>query len=204
MSTLEVVLNLSRKAKASDPRDKICGILGLLPSLAALGIFPKYSLSQEEVFFQFARTLLEESRRLEAIFSWCSFKENSSLSSWIPDWTTQFTRNHIRWLRKRKAASIVATEWSISEGNRYLHCRGLIFDSVESLSASLPETLTILDRGPKTTPSYTQLCFSKPLWRSKWVTCRTLESITPRSPFQTRSSENVLQYSLDQLERTAK
>ena len=63
MSTLEAVLDLGRKAKATDPRDKIYGILSLLPSSVALGIFTDYSLSQEEVFFQFARTLLKESRR---------------------------------------------------------------------------------------------------------------------------------------------
>jgi hypothetical protein len=141
MSILEVVLDLGRKAKATDLRDKMYGILGLLPSSVALGIFLDYSLSQEAVSFQFAKTLLEESRRLEAIISWCSFKRNASLSSWIPDWTTQFTRNHIQWLRKQKAAGIVATEWSISKDNRYLQCRGLIFDSVASLAASLPGSL---------------------------------------------------------------
>ena len=141
LSTLEVVLALGRQANATDPRDKVYGILGLLPNTVAERISPNYTLSQEEVFFQLARILLEEASKLDEILSWCCFKENAPLASWIPDWTTDFSRNHLQWLRKREAAGTAPAQWSILENGRQLRCRGLIFDSIQSISYSLSETL---------------------------------------------------------------
>jgi hypothetical protein len=144
--SLTVVLDLCRKANATDPRDKVYGILGLLPPNIAALISPNYELSYQQVYSQFARTMLQDDNRLESILSWCTFKEVSSLSSWIPDWTTYFSRNHIQWLRRRKAASSAAAQWSISPDDpyndkQYLTCKGFIFDSIKSVSASLSENL---------------------------------------------------------------
>jgi hypothetical protein len=144
--SMTVVLDLCRKANVTDPRDKVYGILGLLPPNIAASISPDYELSYEQVFYQFARTMIKDEKGLEAILSWCSFKELSSLPSWIPDWTTYFSRNHIQWLRRRKAAGSAAAEWSISPDDpytdkQYLTCKGFTFDSVNSVSASLSENL---------------------------------------------------------------
>jgi hypothetical protein len=84
--------------------------------------------------------LLQEGR-LEAILSWCYFKDNNSIPSWIPDCATAFSRTHIQWLRRRKAAGSAPAQWSISQDNRYLTRRGFTFDSIHSISASLSENL---------------------------------------------------------------
>jgi hypothetical protein len=143
---MNVVLDLCRKANVTDPRDKVYGILGLLPPNIAVSISPNYELSYQQVFYQFARTMIRQEKGLEAILSWCTFKELSSLPSWIPDWTTYFSRNHIQWLRKRKAAGSAAAQWSIFPDvpytdMQYLTCKGFIFDSFNSASASLSENL---------------------------------------------------------------
>jgi hypothetical protein len=124
----------------------VYGILGLLPPNIAASISPDYELSYQQVFYQFAKTMIKDEKGLEAILSWCNFKELSSLPSWIPDWTTYFSRNHIQWLRRRKAAGSAAAEWSISPDDpytdkQYLTCKGFTFDSVNSVSASLSENL---------------------------------------------------------------
>jgi hypothetical protein len=139
--SLNVVLDLCRKARVTDPKDKVYGILGLLPSTIASSITPDYKLPHAEVFCQFAKTLLQENNRLEAILSWCRFDENSSIPSWIPDWTTPFSRNHIQWLKRRKVAGSSTALYSISADNRYLTCRGFIFDKIHSSSSSLSENL---------------------------------------------------------------
>jgi hypothetical protein len=146
---LDVLLDLGRKANVTDPRDKVYGILGLLPSPIATKILPDYLLPREEVFLRFAKTLLQEVNGLEAILSWCCFKADSSLPSWIPDWTKQFPRNHIRRLRERNAAGSTAAQWSVSEDDRHLHCKGVIFDSVRSFSSCLSENLPYGSQAPK-------------------------------------------------------
>ncbi|KAE9378715.1 HET-domain-containing protein [Stipitochalara longipes BDJ] len=155
--SLGVVLDLCRKATVTDPRDKIYGILGLLPHNIATSISPDYTLSHEQVFYQFARTLLQEESRLETILSWCRFGENSVMSSWIPDWTTPFSRNHIQWLRRRSAAGFSTAQCSISEDTRYLNCRGFLFDSIYSVSGSLSENLPYCTETPKRSNQIHQL-----------------------------------------------
>jgi hypothetical protein len=122
---LDTLLDLSRKANVKDVRDKIYGILGLLPSHFSTTIAPNYapSNSVEEVYTEFARILLSESKRLDSILSWCSYKPNTSMPSWVPDWTAKFSRNHVKRLKDRRASGSRTAEWFISGG--CLHVRGI-------------------------------------------------------------------------------
>jgi hypothetical protein len=101
---LEQVLDLGRKANVTDARDKIYGLLGLMPSKLSTKISPEYSdhHSEEEVFCEFAWTMPNEFKRLDFLTSRCAYRHNSTLPSWVPDWTTEFSRNLITSLKRRQ------------------------------------------------------------------------------------------------------
>ncbi|KAF4633396.1 hypothetical protein G7Y89_g4717 [Cudoniella acicularis] len=139
---LKRVLDLGRKAIAKDPRDKIYGLLGLLPSTIARTIWPDYDLPQEDVYLQFVQEATKDFLSLEAILSWCTFNPNSASPSWMPDWTISFPRNHLQWLRKRQAGGKSPAVWSISKSPRHLHCHGFTFDNIQSTSASPANNLS--------------------------------------------------------------
>jgi hypothetical protein len=72
---VEKKLDLARKAKAKDPRDKIYGLLGLLPAYLADFIEPDYSKPIEQVYMEFAIQVLRASSRLDEILSWCRYAD---------------------------------------------------------------------------------------------------------------------------------
>ena len=72
---LETVLDLARKSKVKDPRDKIYGLLGLLPKPIAALTEPNYSRTKEEVYVDFATAMLRHCSRLDALLSWCESKD---------------------------------------------------------------------------------------------------------------------------------
>jgi len=53
------ILYLSREFFATDPRDKVYGLLGL-PALKSLQIKPDHSLTVEEVYTQFSNAVLDQ------------------------------------------------------------------------------------------------------------------------------------------------
>ncbi|KAE8442962.1 hypothetical protein EG329_002500 [Mollisiaceae sp. DMI_Dod_QoI] len=132
---------LGRKANVKDSKDRVYGLLGLLPSSIANQIRPNYDLSQRQVYTQFARAMLSESNSIESLLSWCAFKDDSVCPSWVPDWTAPFTRNHVQWLRERHASGSASAQWSISEDSQHLRVRGIIVDTVKSTSKSQSECL---------------------------------------------------------------
>jgi hypothetical protein len=129
--TTNRILDIGQRAKSKDPRDKVYGLLGLLPMSLAVRISPDYSLSMADVYVQMSIAMLDESGRLESILSWCSLAPDSSLPSWVPDWSTKFPRNHVRWLQNRSASGKKsASRWRFLSNDCRLICSGLIVDSV--------------------------------------------------------------------------
>lgn len=144
-----MILDLSRKARVTESKDKVYGLLGILPEPLATAISPDYKLSKEQVYSQFARAMLHESKRMDSIFSWCSFKDESSCPSWIPDWTTEFPRNRVHWLRIRKASGSAPAAWSVSKDGSRLHSKGFMVDKVEETSASPTESIPYRTEMPR-------------------------------------------------------
>jgi hypothetical protein len=141
IQTLDEILDLGRRARVKDPRDKVYGLLGLLPDDLADQISPDYDLTYEKVYVQFATVMIESYKSMDPIFSWCSFDASASSPSWVPDWTTEFTRNRIQWLKRRSASGSSAASWSISNDSRVLRSKGFIVDTVETTGASQSENM---------------------------------------------------------------
>ena len=71
---------------ASNPRDRIYGMLGLAGDTDQLGIRPDYFQSCEAVYTDAARTLLQQGHTDVLLFSQFP-KKHSGLPTWVPDWT---------------------------------------------------------------------------------------------------------------------
>jgi hypothetical protein len=84
-----------RSMRATDPRDKIYALLGISTDAEAIGIWPSYSNTWQEVYEGTAAILLQKCSL--KILSCCVFKDSSpidmssvgSLPSWVPNWASE-------------------------------------------------------------------------------------------------------------------
>ncbi|KAM0214756.1 hypothetical protein ACHAQD_008655 [Fusarium lateritium] len=84
------ILRTCRRKLASDPRDKLYGILGVLPKGIRDHFRVDYGLSVKEVYTGIVRFLLKETERLDIICEAIHFPIHSSsinLPTFVPDWS---------------------------------------------------------------------------------------------------------------------
>ncbi|KAK7967938.1 heterokaryon incompatibility protein-domain-containing protein [Apiospora aurea] len=84
------VLRICRTKHTSQPRDKVFGILGILPEDVRSYLVPDYNASLRQVYTDVVDFLLHRTRRLDVICEAIHFPLNSSaiaLPSWVPDWS---------------------------------------------------------------------------------------------------------------------
>jgi hypothetical protein len=86
-STLLSLLRKFRDRKASDPRDKVYALLGLVRTpQSRLPMIPDYSLSEVEVFRQATLECIYETGSLSIFSTELGRKFRTDLPSWVPDW----------------------------------------------------------------------------------------------------------------------
>jgi hypothetical protein len=136
-ASLDLLLNLVRKADATDKKDKVYGILGLLDPTISEDVVPDYSLSVRQVYTDFVISVVKNSRRLEQImFGGISTKKG--WPSWVPDWRLPFGRHHIRYLRSRQASGNSSAKIRFLKKGRngdLLACSGFQVDIVDGVAA---------------------------------------------------------------------
>ena len=92
------MLSLALSAKATDPRDKIYGLLSLFPNSLRSKVDrgPKnYQMTTAEVYINFAKALIETTNELEVIYAASLSQPTTStlnLPRWVPDWTLKWER----------------------------------------------------------------------------------------------------------------
>ncbi|KAI2465775.1 heterokaryon incompatibility protein-domain-containing protein [Annulohypoxylon bovei var. microspora] len=91
---LSQLLCLVLNFQATDPRDFVYSLLGILPedSIERKLIIPDYTVSAAEIFTQITRMFLESTGTLDVItarpaISSSSMGSNHLLPSWVPDWS---------------------------------------------------------------------------------------------------------------------
>lgn len=75
--------------QATDPRDKVFALLGLVndkDSLEALGVFPDYTKSKEEVYTTTMAAMLRQGH-ISLLSICCGIERPNGLPSWVPDWS---------------------------------------------------------------------------------------------------------------------
>jgi hypothetical protein len=139
---LEDILDLSRKANVTDSRDKIYGVLGLLPTGIASAISPDYTTSNTfaQVYEKFAKKLIQKTDHLHHVLFWCSYDSKNGLPSWVPDWRSEFRRNKDKVFMNCKASGdSTYSTYVISKKKKnvgLLGARSIMVDFVASASIS--------------------------------------------------------------------
>ncbi|KIX07929.1 uncharacterized protein Z518_02583 [Rhinocladiella mackenziei CBS 650.93] len=112
----QLVTFLSRGAcafEATDERDKICALLGLLPSkILPPQLRPNYALTAEQIFGDYAVYMLEETKYLD--IPTCCSGSRPGLPSWVLDWKNGYSSepfhlgkvSYIRFLEGNKKMEI--------------------------------------------------------------------------------------------------
>ncbi|KAJ4388180.1 hypothetical protein N0V93_008787 [Gnomoniopsis smithogilvyi] len=128
------LLDLGRRALATDNRDKVYGILGLMPTAIREVVKVDYQLPVAEVYASFARAIFETVRNL-AILEQCSGPA-IGMPSWAQDWTE---KDHYRLFggNCNYHAGIESMDVSFtahfSEDGNVLRCRVAYIDTIEGL-----------------------------------------------------------------------
>ncbi|RYN88323.1 hypothetical protein AA0119_g11946 [Alternaria tenuissima] len=138
--SLTALLNLVRGAKATDARDKVYGILGLLDPAISADLAPDYSLSDQEVYKNFMKSVIKRSGRLDEI-AYVGTHVEKAWESWVPDLRLPFGRHHIRYLRSRSASGNEPMKVRFVEQGKnstLLVCSGLQVDVVDGTAAEPP------------------------------------------------------------------
>lgn len=134
---LEGLLNIVRRADATDEKDKVYNILGLLDAGVSADISPNYSLSERQVYTDFITSIIKRTDRLEQImFGGISTQEG--WPSWVPDWRLPFERHHITYLMSCEASGGLSAKTSFISNRKdgtHLVCSGFKADTVEGVAA---------------------------------------------------------------------
>lgn len=83
-------MRLFRRKLCGDPKDKVFGILGMLPERIRREIPADYSLSVQDVYANVVDTLIHTTSRLDFICECIHFPRHISsanLPSWVPEWS---------------------------------------------------------------------------------------------------------------------
>ena len=127
------LLELSRTVFATNPLDKVYGLLGLMEQPVASLIKPDYTDTVVNVYRSFTLAAIEGTKSLDSIRH-CPSAESSLFPSWVPDWrpalaatplTVSDTAFHISKLAPAKV-HVLAT-------SQLLSCRGFLFDRIDGM-----------------------------------------------------------------------
>ncbi|KAF2439782.1 HET-domain-containing protein [Karstenula rhodostoma CBS 690.94] len=135
------LLDLARQSDASNLRDKIYGILGLMaPNVVPL-VGLDYGHSVEQVYTDFARQYIQATNSLE-ILEQCRLV-GSAMPSWVPDWRNKnhyrlFSGRHSTYLAGRPSSAV----YSFRFEGRVLDVAGIIIDTVQGLGEAYFEHTT--------------------------------------------------------------
>ncbi|KAI0538215.1 heterokaryon incompatibility protein-domain-containing protein [Xylaria digitata] len=88
--TLLNALRICRRKLAAEPRDKVFGILGILPESVRCHFPPDYNMSLRELYTNIVDMLLHTTRRVDVICDAIYFPiytNTTKLPTWVPDWS---------------------------------------------------------------------------------------------------------------------
>lgn len=139
------VLQYSRDCQATDPKDRVYGILGILkPGLIQV----KYELDVQEIYRNFTQTIIEDTGSIE-ILNLCGTKHTlPGLPSWVPDFSIRRSSCHLPGLGE--GGGSYSIDWRASHLTKVLpglgfhNCgkdlvvRGKAVDTVRAVGNEMP------------------------------------------------------------------
>jgi hypothetical protein len=135
------LLHLGRTVFASDPRDKVYGILNLMGQDLASLIKPDYTANLLEIYTDFAWNTILATGLLDVIRHRYPTKEES-FPSWAPDWTVEPSTSPLNYSNTNFAASgsSKAEIQGPRKGNLLLPCKGFKVDTFDGMGCVWSES----------------------------------------------------------------
>lgn len=130
---LKQVFSIGRGSEQTDPRDKVYGLLALMPPDITGQISPDYSASVVDVYIDFAKTVIDSTKTLDLI---CQARADLSTTgefpTWVPNWSTGHNINVEMTMNIPYQASGNRTPEHNFLG-RAMQVKGFIIDRVDGL-----------------------------------------------------------------------
>ncbi|KAI9687990.1 MAG: hypothetical protein M1820_010352 [Bogoriella megaspora] len=131
------LLTHTRYSGATDPRDKIYGLLGILPQDLSEQVRVDYGASFADVYLDFTQIWIQHDCSLE-VLAHC---DDGGSPSWVPrlqDHSPPRFRHLHSAIESPYCASLDRkAEFSFSNDRLSLHCEGVIVDTVDGLSSAV-------------------------------------------------------------------
>lgn len=146
-SLLEV-MRACRGKLSSDARDKVFGVLGVLPEEIRNEFPVDYSLSAKVVYTHVVDYLLETTERLDVIRESIHFPlyiSSASLPSWVPDWSHIPVTTALRYPNFAASGDTKAQHRFLDERRREIEISAIYVDTVKSRGISVGTLCTLAD-----------------------------------------------------------
>jgi hypothetical protein len=128
------VLEHARLLKASDPRDRIFGLLGLSPAFARILPAADYTTTLSDIFVKAAKSVISHSHSLQILTVVHDERFTLDHPSWAPDWSRpalcSWITAYVDYRAARKSKAICKASGNIRE----LLLKGKEVDSVRQIS----------------------------------------------------------------------
>jgi hypothetical protein len=141
-----------RHHATSNPRDKLYGLLGLVPDIVGHILDPRYEEGTIRIYRRTAIHIIRSSKNLyilsQAQINLSAAPHASMLPSWVPDWaatlpvTYDWERALFREYREKffDASSGVLCEVRAHDDDRVLVLQGVMIDTISSCRSAMPST----------------------------------------------------------------
>lgn len=139
-----VLMVCCREKAASDPKDKVLALYGVLSELGLAVPRPDYTKSIGDIYTETTAVWIEYDKNLSPLYYVPSDTRRPGLPSWVADWSDRgWEEGDSRYpvIRGRFAASGGSdTKWKISDDRRRLTVHGKIIDTVVYCAGSYVRT----------------------------------------------------------------
>ncbi|KAH8744029.1 heterokaryon incompatibility protein-domain-containing protein [Hyaloscypha sp. PMI_1271] len=150
---IEELLELARHAGATDPRDKIYSLLGMMDSRLADAVEVDYQLPVLQVFEDFAKLLLNDSNSLEFLRQG-NGANRDGWPSWVPDFTRVIQQNQMESVSNGYRASGDYRPIFSFPDNHIMTCQGVFVDMVDGIGCKIWDEDGCCKNGTSTKSAY--------------------------------------------------
>lgn len=144
MHRMAAIMDLSRNSDATDCRDKVYGILSLLPTSITSRLQVDYTLTVEQVYMSFAKAVIQGSQKLD-ILDHCFWSSHQETPSWVPDWRLGDCSRLFGGIKTKKphdACPDSKATVKFLDNDHLLLVRGCEVDVIDGLSCASPYAST--------------------------------------------------------------
>lgn len=147
---LLAVMCICRRKLSADARDKVFGVLGMLPEALRRDFPVNYSLSIKEVYVGVVDSILFTTQRLDVICESVHYPPHtgaSNLPTWCPDWSYVTETTGLAQLLPFSASGTTAAKYKFLDEprRRQLQIRGIYLDTVRASGIAVGTVCTTSD-----------------------------------------------------------